>query len=530
MTTKHTDRLLALALVASTLVLGAFAPSAFANTQISEGAAAQTASSKIIAAAAGAEPVGPIMAEPQKGTAVIVGGGLSKNNAAVWSAFLDAARSAHVGKSGPVRIAVLATASGVADEAVANTKQAIELHSKPGQFDVFELPVRAGDVKAAGDAQIATMLDDVSGVWFTGGDQSRITDTLTKDGRDRPVMQAIRAVVLRGGVLGGTSAGAAIMSRIMISGGSSERWLTQLFEKSDDKLSVESGLAFVGDMVVDQHFISRGRIGRLASVLASQSVKLGLGIADDHAVVVNLATGSVRAIGTPTAVVVLDARSAVRARIESKPASADGPAMAGYDELRGLRFWLMGGGDELLPPGSPAAKAAIAERVARDAGAKVAATASDSGELLIRTQARVRPDVQLSAGDTPSETIEAGRLIGQIADEPFSRDAMKQIFNTARQAMMDHWFTAKPPAGSTSVQGVAQMPPAVQQIHIAAAGELFELHFNLGPASHLAAEQAGAGSLMRANAARAKGDTTPSLTRENTMPALHDIEVTIRRK
>jgi cyanophycinase len=121
----------------------------------------------------------------------------------------------------------------------------------------------------ADDPTFAKPLTDATGVWFSGGDQSRLLEAY----QGTLVEREVRKVLSRGGVIGGTSAGAAIMSAVMILGG-------------DPMARVGQGFGFLPGFVVDQHFENRHRQERLLNVLARYPQYLGLGIDEQTAVVV----------------------------------------------------------------------------------------------------------------------------------------------------------------------------------------------------------------------------------------------------
>jgi cyanophycinase len=131
-----------------------------------------------------------------------------------------------------------------------------------------------------------TVLKDASLVFFTGGDQLKITSRIG----DTPVYSRIFEMFINGGTVAGTSAGASVMSETMIVGGNGE----QSF-RIGNGLHLAPGLGFAKDLVIDQHFAERGRISRLLGVVAQNPRMLGLGIDENTAV--ELDTSGFRVFG-----------------------------------------------------------------------------------------------------------------------------------------------------------------------------------------------------------------------------------------
>lgn len=149
-----------------------------------------------------------------------------------------------------------------------------------------------------------------AGIYFTGGDQNRLRDCLAGTATLAAVWEAYE----RGAAIGGTSAGAAVMSRVMLSG---NELLNPDVVRSDEGDAVEAfsrirqgnietteGFGFLEGCVLDQHFVRRKRENRLISVILEHSELLGIGIDESTAIVV--AAGGFEVLGE-SCVVVLDA-------------------------------------------------------------------------------------------------------------------------------------------------------------------------------------------------------------------------------
>ena len=140
--------------------------------------------------------------------------------------------------------------------------------------------VRIVDTVEREDASSATYLEAIekaTGVFFTGGNQARITSIL----KDTEIDRLLHKRLSEGIVIGGTSAGAAMMPDVMIVEGDSET------NPRLEIVEMEPGMAFLPGVVIDQHFLQRGRIGRLLSAVSQQPVVLGFGIDENTAIVVN---------------------------------------------------------------------------------------------------------------------------------------------------------------------------------------------------------------------------------------------------
>ena len=150
------------------------------------------------------------------------------------------------------------------------------------------------------------ILDGAGGIFFTGGDQSRLTGVLL----DTPLLEGIRDLYEKGGVIGGTSAGAAVMSEVMITGDekrtSDEDELWQAIWA--DNVVWTKGFGFVKNAIIDQHFLTRRRLNRLISLVIENPKLVGVGIEESTAVLVR-PDGRYEVIGE-NQVMIYDARRA----------------------------------------------------------------------------------------------------------------------------------------------------------------------------------------------------------------------------
>jgi cyanophycinase len=137
--------------------------------------------------------------------------------------------------------------------------------------------INVADRAAANDPERAAAVAASTGVYFTGGDQLRITSLLGGTRLNRALLKAYAG----GTVIAGTSAGASAMSDVMIVGGNSAEAPTK------DGLHMAPGMGLLEEIVIDQHFAQRGRTGRLLEAVAHNPYILGVGIDEDTAVVVS---------------------------------------------------------------------------------------------------------------------------------------------------------------------------------------------------------------------------------------------------
>lgn len=150
------------------------------------------------------------------------------------------------------------------------------------------------------------MLDGVTGVYFSGGDQSRLTDLMAGS----KLLEGLRELYRAGAVISGTSAGAAIMSEIMITGNErvSQDTVYAFSSIQADNIEHVTGFALVTEAIIDQHHIRRKRHNRLISLVMENPELIGLGIDESTAIWVK-PDRTFEVIGE-SAVLVYDARSA----------------------------------------------------------------------------------------------------------------------------------------------------------------------------------------------------------------------------
>lgn len=212
--------------------------------------------------------------------------------------------------------------------------------------------IRIVDTVQREDASSSTYLEAVqkaTGVFFTGGDQSRITSIL----KDTELDAAIHQRYQEGIVIGGTSAGAAMMPDVMIVEGDSET------NPRVNVVEMGPGMGFLPGVVIDQHFLQRGRLGRLLSALSQQPAVLGFGIDENTAVVVQ--DNKFEVVGEG-AVTVVDVADVIHTNID--------------DILKDEAIAICGAKLHILPDGYKFDLAARKPIVENDAPREVAATSA----------------------------------------------------------------------------------------------------------------------------------------------------------
>ena len=218
-----------------------------------------------------------ISAALAQGTAVSIGGALRDHNDEIWGRVVQLAGGAGA------RFAVFGIASENPDGSAAANIAMLQKHGAVATHVRVAPQIPGIDLAAAvRDPQWIAAVRGARGIFFGGGDQSRIVDTLAPGGVPSPLLLAIREVLAAGGVVAGSSAGAAVMSELMFTGG-------EPLAVMQGRAGVvhREGLAFIKrGVLIDQHFLKRGRIARMLALMQGQGITLGLGVEEDSAIVV----------------------------------------------------------------------------------------------------------------------------------------------------------------------------------------------------------------------------------------------------
>lgn len=255
----------------------------------------------------------PSAPEELPGMLFIVGGGELPD--AVRDKFFELA-----GKE-KAKIVVIPTASATADDKKA-PESFLSQWEKLKPLSVTLLHTR--DRKKADDPEFVKPLTDATAVWFSGGDQKRLIDAYRGTLVEKELMNLFR----RGKLIGGTSAGAAVQSEIMIEGG-------------NPKARTGPGFGWLPGFVIDQHFAQRERAERLREVITQNPGFVGLGVDEKTAVIIR--GRRVQVLGEGNASVLLAACKNRPALIETFKAGSAADLFA----LR--RAALVRAGDEFPP-------------------------------------------------------------------------------------------------------------------------------------------------------------------------------------
>jgi len=207
------------------------------------------------------------VSEHKAGTLIIIGGHEDRDPAGERVILREVADRVRGGKL------VLATVASHKPEGYYDEYE--KAFSDLGIGELVELYVE--DRCEAADRDKLAVLDDAAGLFFTGGDQLRITSQIGDTG----IEQRVRELYERGGVIAGTSAGASVMSDTMLVRGTSKET-----HRIGD-LHMAPGLGLMRDVIIDQHFAERGRFGRLIGAVAHNPRVLGIGIDEDTAAILD---------------------------------------------------------------------------------------------------------------------------------------------------------------------------------------------------------------------------------------------------
>lgn len=260
-----------------------------------------------------------------EGSLVIAGGGLNPSNKEAYGRLVELA-------GGPEKavFAIIPTAGGWVNESYTFMRDVLGTYGVKPE-NVHLIPISELDDETtpdidestwagnANDEKLAALVRSCTGIWFSGGDQMRVTRTHYRaDGSRTPVLQAIWDVYEKGGVIGGTSAGAALMSDVMIGNGTSLGALQMKIiydngpdNEDTDALLISRGMGFFPEGIIDQHFTARARLGRLIIALMHSKDKynMAFGVDENTALIYSAADRTIQVAGTG-GITIIDASQA----------------------------------------------------------------------------------------------------------------------------------------------------------------------------------------------------------------------------
>ncbi|MEI8019543.1 MAG: cyanophycinase [Schlesneria sp.] len=175
-----------------------------------------------------------------------------------------------------------------------NEQSRIQYRDSWSMYDVKSVDVLYAESRTqADDPDFSRVLKTATGVWLGGGKQAWLAAWY---GRTR-VESRLKELLARDGVIGGTSAGAAVMSRVMIASGR-------------DQPTMGQGFDLIPGAVIDQHFIKRNRMNRLQTVLEHHPDLIGFGIDEGTALQYGVENGRFQVLGQSSVVACVMRKSA----------------------------------------------------------------------------------------------------------------------------------------------------------------------------------------------------------------------------
>jgi cyanophycinase len=176
------------------------------------------------------------------------------------------------------KILLIPTASEMQDEMV---KDYTEAFGKLGVDSIDALSIKQRE--DANSEEALAKVDEATGIFITGGAQARLVSLIT----GTLLMEAIRRRNAENIVVAGTSAGASILASHMMLGGTGLAGNSGESAARKHMVELVAGFGLLQDIIIDQHFSERGRMGRLLSVFAANPGLLSIGLDEDTAVVID---------------------------------------------------------------------------------------------------------------------------------------------------------------------------------------------------------------------------------------------------
>lgn len=214
----------------------------------------------------------PLNHEKTSGKLFIIGGG--NRSDAMMNELVDLA-----GIRGEGYVYILPMASSVPDSSIIWTKE---------DFNVTGVKRISGFNFLAGETPPKQKLDSLRNaklIFISGGDQTRFMTVVN----NTPIQEALLQAYKNGSVIAGTSAGAAVMSKKMITGNQKKHPDADsgFITIESDNVEISEGLGFLTDVIIDQHFIKRQRLNRLVAASVENPEQLCVGIDESTAIIVD---------------------------------------------------------------------------------------------------------------------------------------------------------------------------------------------------------------------------------------------------
>lgn len=234
-----------------------------------------------------------------KGTLIIVGGYESQE---IKKTFVEIAGGVNS------KIIIIPNASSYPVENGEYQKKALEVYGAQAEVLYFTR-------ETADDESNLLKVENADAVFFIGGDQSN----LTRDMLGTKLLQKIKDLYEKGGLIGGSSAGAAVMSYVMITGNEliNKDSTVSFVSIERDNVEIKEGFGFLKNVIIDQHFIIRKRYNRLFSLMLDYPQLTGVGIDEATAIIV-YPDNKFKVIGD-NQVVVIDAANSILLPESNKP-------------------------------------------------------------------------------------------------------------------------------------------------------------------------------------------------------------------
>lgn len=186
------------------------------------------------------------------------------------------------------KITILPTASDYGDEVGALYKEAFRKFTNNVEYFLID------EREDTNKIDLCEWVEQSTGIFFTGGNQLRITSLLGGS----QLEEILKRKIEEGIIIAGTSAGASAMSSTMITWGRSDRMVK-------GNLKMSPGMNWVHrSIVIDSHFVKRGRISRLLHLVSEHPGSLGIGLSEDTGILIEKDNSIIEVIGSRQIVVV----------------------------------------------------------------------------------------------------------------------------------------------------------------------------------------------------------------------------------